>query len=128
MELSKTTEGEWKSVPRTVTEKTAAKVKIAHDSCKTDFSFCNDKMTFDISGDPIDNSDFPSNVALKTEVKQAKGEWKAKLLFDIASPDFSGAKFYENVSPSSPIKQRYNYKSQFAEVVYTMLILLENLV
>ena len=100
MELSKTTEGEWKSVPRTITEKTAAKVNINHDSCKTSMSFCNDKMTFDISGDPIDNKDYPSSVALKTESKPAKGEWKAKLLFDIATPDFSGAKIYENVSPT----------------------------
>jgi len=101
MELSKTTEGEWKSVPRTVTEKTAAKVKVNQDCCKTDMSFCNDKMTLDIAGDPLDCKDYPSTVALKTETKQAKGEWKVKLLFDIATPDFSGAKFYENVSPVS---------------------------
>lgn len=34
--------------------------------------------------------------ALKTEVKPAKSEWKAKLLWDVSTPDFSGARFFNN--------------------------------
>ena len=36
--------------------------------------------------------------AVKTENKPAKGEWKAKLLWDVSTPDFSDFRAYQNVS------------------------------
>jgi len=35
--------------------------------------------------------------ALKTESKPASNAWKAKLLYDVSTPSFSGVRFYENV-------------------------------
>ena len=101
MEVSKSTEGEVKGASRTVNEKTAAKIKVDHDCCKTAWSFCNDKFTGDISGQN-DDKDYPMNFAVKTESKPGKSEWKAKLLWDVATPDFSGARFFQNVSRVAP--------------------------
>ena len=59
---------------------------------------CNDKFTCDVSGNPDVSGDYPMNVTVKTECKPAKKEWKAKFLWDVSTPDMSGAKFYQNVS------------------------------
>merc|ERR1712156_314286 len=77
------------------TEKTAAKVSVSMDVCDTDMSFCNDKMTLDISGSP-ESKDYPMKAAVKTEIKQAKNDWKVKLLYDVSTPDMSGATFWQN--------------------------------
>ena len=103
MEVNQTTEGEWKAqgAPRSETVKTAAKIKVDHGDVKSDWSFCNDKFTMNVKGNPLDSKDYPSSAELKTECKPAKKEYKLKLLFDISTPDFSGVQFYENVSPLS---------------------------
>ena len=63
------------------------------DQVTTELTIANDKMAANFSGSPIDCADYPNSVALKTEIKQAKGEWKVKGLFDVSTPDFSGAQF-----------------------------------
>ena len=100
MEVSKSSEGELKGTSRQVTEKTAAKIKVSHDSLNTAWSFCNDKFTADFSG-KYDDKDYPMDFSLKTESKPAKSEWKAKLLWDVQTPDFSGARVFQNVSRPS---------------------------
>ena len=97
MEVSKSSEGELKGTSRAVTEKTAAKIKVSHDGMSSAWGFCNDKFTADLSG-KYDDKDYPMDWAVKTETKPAKGEWKAKLLWDVQTPDISGAKVYQNVS------------------------------
>lgn len=103
MEVSKTIEGEWKAqgAPRSEVEKTAAKIKCDHGDVKSDWSFCNDKFTMNVKGNPVDAKDYPSTAELKLECKPAKKEYKGKLLFDISTPDISGIKFYDNVSSHS---------------------------
>lgn len=96
MEVSKTSEGEWKGTSRAVTEKTAAKIKCTHGDWNSAWGFANDKFTADVTGSPIDCKDYPQTVGLKTESKPNKGEWKVKLLYDITTPDFSGASFWQN--------------------------------
>lgn len=86
--------------------KTAAKIKCQHESCSSDWSFCNDKFTLNVKGDPIDSKDYPSSTALNLECKPAKKEYKAKFLFDISTPDFSGIKFFEN------LEVEYNQKKE----------------
>ena len=108
MEVSKTIEGEWKAqgAPRSEVEKTAAKIKCDHGDVKSDWSFCNDKFTMNVKGNPLDSKDYPSSAELKTECKPAKKEYKLKLLFDISTPDFSGVQFYENVSLHSTTQSK----------------------
>jgi len=97
MEVSKTQEGKWKGSSRDVVEKTAAKIKCKADSCDTAWGFANDKFTADVStSQDLGDGDYPMDFALKTEVKPAKSEWKAKLLWDVSTPDFSGARFFNN--------------------------------
>lgn len=98
MEVSKSSEGELKGTSRAVTEKTAAKIKVSHDGLTSAWGFANDKFTADLSGKYADK-DYPMDWAIKTETKPAKSEWKAKLLWDVQTPDMSGAKLYQNVSP-----------------------------
>jgi len=88
MEVSKSSEGELKGSSRAVTEKTAAKIKISAHGMTTALGFSNDKFTADFSGKHKDK-DYPMDFALKTESKPAKGEWKAKFLYDVSTPDFS---------------------------------------
>ena len=106
MEVSRTDEGEWKGASRSATQKTAAKIKVDHGDVTTDWSFCNDKFTMGVKGDPIDCKDYPSKTGASLEVKPQKSEYKAKLNFDISTPDMSGVRLWENVS------QRYNYNTR----------------
>jgi len=102
MEVKQTTESEWKQDAKTSkwnkaeNEKTAAKVSMSSHSVNTEFSFCNDKMTMDISGTPVDSKDYPMKATVKSEIKQAKNDWKLKLLYDVSTPDMSGAVFWQN--------------------------------
>ena len=57
----------------------------------------NDKFTADFAG-KYNCTDYPMDWAIKTENKPAKGEWKAKLLWDVTTPNFSDFKAYQNVS------------------------------
>ena len=59
-----------------------------------------------VKGDPIDSKDYPSKTGASLEVKPQKSEYKAKLNFDISTPDMSGVRLWENVS------QRYNYNTR----------------
>ena len=108
MELKKSTETQWKGASKTSTDKTAAKIKVNHDWADSEWSFCNDKFSGDVSGSN-DDKDYPMKFALKTESKPASNAWKVKLLWDASTPDFSGARFHENVSPLS-VWQIYYYK------------------
>ena len=98
MEVSRTFEGEWKGATRAETEKTAAKVKVDHGDVTSDWSFCNDKFTMELKGDALSSKDYPSTVGLNLETKPQKAEHKAKLNFDVSTPEMSGVKLWENVS------------------------------
>lgn len=111
MEVSKTSEGELKGTSRAVTEKTAAKIKVSHDGLNSAWSFCNDKFTADLSG-KYDDKDYPMDWAVKTESKPGKSEWKAKLLWDVSTPDFSGARFNQNVEVEHNSKKEWKVTSK----------------
>jgi hypothetical protein len=106
MEVSRTDEGEWKGSSRTANQKTAAKVKVNHGDVTSDWSFCNDKFTMALKGDPLASKDYPSSVALNLETKPQKGDHKAKLDFDVSTPDMSGVKLWEN------LQLEYNSKKE----------------
>jgi len=100
MEVSKTNESEWKDNKKVPKEKTAAKITCNHDSCDSVWSFANDKFTADVHG-KNDDKDYPMDFTFKSEFKpatksDAPNEWKAKLLWDVSTPDFSGARFFQN--------------------------------
>ena len=65
---------------------------------QTSWSFCNDKFTVGAKGDPLGLKDYPSTTGVSYENKPAKGEFKAKLNFDVSTPDMSGVRLWENVS------------------------------
>lgn len=73
---------------------------------------CNDKFTCDVSGNPGVCEDYPMNVTVKTECKPAKKEWKAKFLWDVSTPDMSGAKFYQNFEIEHNQKKEWLVKSK----------------
>jgi hypothetical protein len=111
MEVSKSSEGELKGTSRAVTEKTAAKIKVSHDGLTSAWGFANDKFTADLSGKYADK-DYPMDWAIKTESKPAKSEWKAKLLWDVQTPDMSGAKLYQNVEVEHNSKKEWKVTSK----------------
>ena len=98
MEVKQTIEGEWKNDKRDVKEKTSSKITAGCSMCNIETTLANDKMLLDVSGEPIDNKDFPMNLAMKTEVKPAANAWKARLLYDVHTQDMSGTTLWQNVS------------------------------
>jgi len=111
MELKKSTETQWKGASKTSTDKTAAKVKVNHDWADSEWSFCNDKFTGDVSGSN-DDKDYPMKFTLKTESKPASNAWKVKLIWDASTPDFSGARFHENVEVQTTEKSDWTLTSK----------------
>lgn len=59
-----------------------------------------------VKGDPIDCKDYPSKTGASLEVKPQKSEYKAKLNFDISTPDMSGVRLWEN------LELEYNQKKE----------------
>jgi len=111
IEVSKSSEGELKGASRAVTEKTAAKVKVSAHGLNTTWGFANDKFTADFAG-KYNDTDYPMDWAVKTENKPAKGEWKAKLLWDVSTPDFSDFKAYQNFEVESNSKKERKVTSK----------------
>lgn len=64
-------------------------------------------MRFGANADLIDNKDYPSLFTLKGEQAQARGGYKYQAMFDVQTPDFSGAEF------ASKFEVEHNDKSEW---------------
>lgn len=93
-------------------EKSAAKAGFTHDGMKFVVGFANDKYNFGVSRELYNDNDVTVKGDFSSEHKPLKGERKHTTTWDITSPDFNGARAFQNFIVESNNKGEKTIKNK----------------
>eukprot|EP00352_Strombidinopsis_acuminata_P009635 CAMPEP_0176376632 /NCGR_PEP_ID=MMETSP0126-20121128/28339_1 /TAXON_ID=141414 ORGANISM="Strombidinopsis acuminatum, Strain SPMC142" /NCGR_SAMPLE_ID=MMETSP0126 /ASSEMBLY_ACC=CAM_ASM_000229 /LENGTH=313 /DNA_ID=CAMNT_0017738177 /DNA_START=24 /DNA_END=965 /DNA_ORIENTATION=+ len=93
-------------------DKTATKFVYTHEGVKITFGFANDKFTLGANSELYNDNDVKVKGDVAVEDKPAKDDRKVTVSLDATSPDFGGARFFENFSVEVNKKQEKTIKSK----------------
>lgn len=93
-------------------DKTATKFVYTHDGVKLTFGFANDKFTLAANSEIYNDNDVQIRGDIASEDKPAKDDRKLTVSLDATSPDFGGARLFENLSVEVNKKQEKTIKSK----------------